>query len=331
MSDLSGGQVFYDLAGLDKLRQGAQKHDKKALMETAKQFESLFVRQLLKSMREANAVFAKDSPFDSSTMKYYQDMQDQQLALDMSSSGGLGLAKIIAQQLQPDGKTVMPASAIGVDRHFKGAVTPVQQLPELQQHPLKPPRREDLPVEHIAAKPQAPEADAQAEQAPQPAKPKLNFDSPQSFVGSLLPYARQAASALGVSPMVLVAQAALETGWGQKILKGKDGQSSLNLFNIKAGSQWQGDKVTANTLEYDGGTPKREVAQFRAYDSPAQSFSDYVKFLKESPRYQDALKWTKEPARFLQELQGAGYATDPQYAKKILQVLKHPALTEGTP
>lgn len=323
------GPLFTDLAGLDDLRQGAQKHDKKALLETAKQFESIFVRQLLKSMREANAVFEKDSPFNSSTMKFYRDMQDQQLALDMSSKGGLGLAEIIAEQLQPDGKHLMPASALGGNRHFAGNVVDGAKslaLPDRPQHSESP------ATEHTASAetPVAETSNEQPQAAPTPA-PALDFDSPQSFVGSLLPYARQAASALGVSPEVLVAQAALETGWGQKILKSKDGQSSLNLFNIKAGGQWHGDKVTASTLEYDGGKPKRETAQFRAYQNPAQSFSDYVKLLKESPRYQDALKWVKEPARFLQELQGAGYATDPQYAKKILQVLDHPALTKGTP
>ncbi|WP_417359957.1 flagellar assembly peptidoglycan hydrolase FlgJ [Gallaecimonas pentaromativorans] len=324
------GPLFTDLAGLDDLRQGAQKHDKKALLETAKQFESIFVRQLLKSMREANAVFEKDSPFNSSSMKFYQDMQDQQLALDMSSKGGLGLAEIIAEQLQPDGKHLMPASALGVNRHFAGSADESAKSLAL---PAKPGINPAASAVAETAGSDAPAAKADSEQpqaAPTPA-PALDFDSPQSFVGSLLPYARQAASALGVSPQVLVAQAALETGWGQKILKGKDGQSSLNLFNIKAGGQWDGDKVTASTLEYDGGKPKRETAQFRAYQNPAQSFSDYVKLLKESPRYQDALKWVKEPARFLQELQGAGYATDPQYAKKILQVLDHPALTKGTP
>ncbi|WKE66714.1 flagellar assembly peptidoglycan hydrolase FlgJ [Gallaecimonas kandeliae] len=314
---MNGPGLFTDIAGLDKLRQGAQKNDDKALMETAKQFESIFVRQLLKSMREANAVFEKDSPFNSSTMSFYRDMQDQQLALQLSSEGGLGLAKLIAKQLKPDGKTLMPASAIGVSRHVETPAAPADA---------------SKAGDAAAAKTQSPEASsadttaADAKGAPA----RLNFDSPTAFVSSLLPYARQAASALGVSPAVLVAQAALETGWGQKILKGSDGKSSLNLFNIKASDDWQGAKVQASTLEYDGGQPKRETAQFKAYPDLAASFSDYAKLLKASPRYQDALKWAKEPARFLQELQGAGYATDPQYARKILQVLQHPALSEGS-
>ncbi|EKE75447.1 flagellar assembly peptidoglycan hydrolase FlgJ [Gallaecimonas xiamenensis] len=313
--------LFTDLAGLDKLRQGAQKQDDKALLETAKQFESIFVRQLLKSMRDANAVFEKNSPFNTSSMNFYRDMQDQQMALEIANKGGLGLAEIIAQQLKPDGKTLMPASAIGVSRQVSSVEMGTAVTAAKTGGKSAPPAPT---IAKASAEEPAPLADGEGQGG-------ISFDSPSAFVGSLLPYARQAASAIGVNPMVLVAQAALETGWGQKVLKGEGGKSSLNLFNIKAGSQWDGDKVTATTLEYEGLTPKREVAQFRAYDSPEASFSDYIQLLKESPRYQEAVKWAKDSARFLQELQGAGYATDPDYAKKILQVLDHPAMSKGRP
>ncbi|WP_406666967.1 flagellar assembly peptidoglycan hydrolase FlgJ [Gallaecimonas sp. GXIMD1310] len=309
--------LYTDLAGLDALRRGAQKNDKNALLNTARQFESLFVRQLLKTMRQANEVFAKDSPFNSDTMKFYRDMQDQQLAVQLSQDGGLGLAKIIAQQLAPDGKTLMPASALTPKDTIHSTVSLAPKSGQEMSLPVKAKpavnrSRSVTSVEHSNVKPVA-------------------DSSPEAFVGSILPYARQAAAALGCSPAVLVAQAALETGWGRKVLSKADGDSSLNLFNIKAGNRWQGDSVKAVTLEYNGNQPKKETARFKAYDSLADSFADYVKLLQHSPRYQQALKWAKEPARFLQELQGAGYATDPHYAQKILQVLGHPALSKGAP
>ncbi|TAA40334.1 flagellar assembly peptidoglycan hydrolase FlgJ [Corallincola spongiicola] len=150
----------------------------------------------------------------------------------------------------------------------------------------------------------------------------VDFSSPQAFVDSVMPYAKKAADALGTSPAVLIAQAALETGWGQKAIRRGDGSSSNNLFNIKADQRWQGDSVSVNTLEYEQDLPVQRRAAFRAYDSVAESFNDFVDFLKKSSRYQPAIAEAKDSANFLHNLQQAGYATDPRYADKVLNVLK---------
>ncbi len=144
---------------------------------------------------------------------------------------------------------------------------------------------------------------------------------PQEFVSTLWPQAVSTARAIGVSPAVLLAQAAHETGWGKSIAQMPDGSSSYNLFGIKADASWDGPTATVPTLEYVDGVAKRGTAAFRAYDSYAQSFSDYVQFLKANPRYAQALKSADDPAAFTDALQKAGYATDPSYANKIQAVL----------
>jgi flagellar protein FlgJ len=144
----------------------------------------------------------------------------------------------------------------------------------------------------------------------------------KTFVEKLTPYAQKAAAALGVQPEALLAQAALETGWGKLQTKMADGSPSFNLFNIKADKRWNGDKATVSTLEYRDGVPVRENASFRAYESYEQAFDDYARFIQQNGRYQDALKNASDSKKYLQGLQEAGYATDPEYANKILNVLE---------
>jgi flagellar protein FlgJ len=119
----------------------------------------------------------------------------------------------------------------------------------------------------------------------------------------------------------MVAQSALETGWGKFIIKDKNGDSSFNLFNIKAHRDWQGEQAAQSTLEFEQGVPVRKVEPFRVYDNFKESFDDFVNFLKSNSRYQEALQNTAEPEQFLQKLQEAGYATDPNYAEKIINIL----------
>lgn len=151
---------------------------------------------------------------------------------------------------------------------------------------------------------------------------KAAFSSPQEFVATMLPMAEAAAEKIGVDPRYLVAQAALETGWGKSIIRTRDGESSHNLFGIKSHNSWSGDSARVLTTEYKGGKAVKESANFRAYDSYAQSFDDYVNFLQSNGRYQKALGATENPERFVKELQQAGYATDPNYARKIAQIAR---------
>ncbi len=151
---------------------------------------------------------------------------------------------------------------------------------------------------------------------------KAAFKSADEFIATMLPMAKEAAAKIGVDPSYLVAQAALETGWGKSIIRDSDGSSSHNLFGIKAAGNWQGDSARALTTEYKGGQAVKEAAKFRSYDSFQDSFNDYVSFLQNNDRYDDALDATANPKQFVRELQQAGYATDPQYANKVAQIAK---------
>jgi flagellar protein FlgJ len=152
------------------------------------------------------------------------------------------------------------------------------------------------------------------------------FDSPRQFVDTLKPHAQKAAQELGVPWQALVAQSALETGWGRAILKKQDGSSSFNLFNIKAGSSWSGERLSTNTLEYQQGLPRQERASFRAYESSAQSFDNYVSLIK-SDRYQQSLQRYRQPdgqfssEGYMQGLRDGGYFTDPDYLDKVKNVM----------
>ncbi|MCG7563622.1 MULTISPECIES: flagellar assembly peptidoglycan hydrolase FlgJ [Pseudoalteromonas] len=301
-TDPTRNQSFYDLTDLNSLRQDALKStgdanaSEEALRKAAQQFESIFTQMMLSSMRKANEVLEdKDSPFNSSSVKFYRDMHDQQMSMQLSSEGSLGLADLIVQQLSPNRDGYMPSSVLRT-----GA---------------------ELQSDRIA---NGEAAQVKAEQQPEvmeSASKDVQFDDPESFVSQLWEHAKSAAAKIGLNPAVMVAQAALETGWGKHIIARQDGESSLNLFNIKADKRWQGDSASKMTLEFEQGLPVKKQASFRAYDSLKDSINDYVDFLQSNPRYQEALTKTDNPDQYLDALQQAGYATDPDYAEKIKRVL----------
>ena len=146
------------------------------------------------------------------------------------------------------------------------------------------------------------------------------FDSPDAFVDAMRPLAEKAAYRLGINPRVLIAQAALETGWGQKIIRNADG-SSHNLFGIKADERWNGPRTLINTLEFRNGEARREHAVFRVYDSFQQSFEDYIQFIQQD-RYREALAQPGDAGKYIHALQRAGYATDPHYAEKVMDIMQ---------
>ncbi|MGC9401876.1 flagellar assembly peptidoglycan hydrolase FlgJ [Vibrio genomosp. F10] len=287
---------IHDIAGLDKLRQkavgGDEADDKAALAAAAKQFEAIFTSMLFKSMRDANANF-ESGMMDSQNQQFYRQMLDDQMSSELSSSGSLGLADMIVAQLSTG--SIENQNAAAQSDNFEEIMDKVERNRQLREA--------------------APLADVAAIQKAQP----TSFDSPESFIKSMQPYANQAAKALGVDSSLLLAQAALETGWGQKVVQNSRG-SSNNLFNIKADRSWQGDKVATQTLEYHDNVPVKEQAAFRSYDSYQDSFNDYVRFLNQNPRYSTALQQTGSSEEFIHGIHKAGYATDPEYANKILRV-----------
>lgn len=292
---------IHDIASLDKLRKqavgGDESSEKAALTAAARQFESIFTNMMLKSMRDANSGF-KSEMFNSQNEDFYRQMLDEQMTSELSSSGSLGLADMIVAQLSTAEKP-----QTGGEDAFQEAMRRVEHARD---------NRANGAEEPVTA-PEA--ATTAASDAVQP----TNFDSPKSFVSSLKPYADKAAKALGVDASLLIAQAALETGWGQKVVKNARG-SSNNLFNIKADRSWQGNKVATQTLEYHQNTPVMEKAAFRSYNTYQDSFNDYVRFLERNPRYTTALQHQGNNEQFIRGIHQAGYATDPQYADKVLRV-----------
>ncbi len=336
-----------DIHNLDSLRKRALGNDKGALKEVAQQFESLFTNMLMKSMREANAVFETDSPLNNRYTQFYRGMQDQQFASDISKSGSLGLADVIVQQLSNDGGNYLPAAALKGDRAPLNNILAGAASPTKTDDTKTDATKVNAVSVADSAKPNSTEASATDPKAAaglaQAAKvdpaikggvpaadkaeelPKVMFSSPEEFISSLTPFAKDIAKKLKVSPTVLLAQAALETGWGKKVSTSADGSSSHNLFNIKADKRWEGPTATVDTLEFINGVAKREKHQFRSYKGFQESFEDFANFLQSSDRYSDALAKSENSAHFLNGLQEAGYATDPNYADKIQNVMKHKA------
>ncbi len=307
--------------------------------QAARGLETQFAQMLIKSMRSASM---GDPMLGNNTT--YREMYDQQLAKEMSRGRGLGLAPAIMRQLErsaPKGST-LPAMGVPSPLQRAGGI-PLRAAP-LQAIPLQPAATASgLPLRaglQAATLPLAPSAHGVSMSAFTPAvlpatpavsspgcdpNAPLDCSSPEAFVRSLWPHAQKTAAALGVSAKALIAQAALETGWGRRLVGAGKQVLSHNLFGIKAGSRWGGEKVAANTHEFVNGVRVSQRAQFRAYGSAADSFADYARLLG-GARYAGARGTGEDAHRFAQALQHAGYATDPAYAAKIAAIADGPTL-----
>jgi flagellar protein FlgJ len=276
MAIQSTASLATDARGLESLRRNAASDPKAAVRDAAKQFESLFMNELLKSMRQATA---SSGMMDNEATKLGTEMLDAQLANKMAGGPG-SLADIIAKQLERQmGLTPGP---IPNTRSANGSLPTVAR------------------------------ADA---------VPKVPEKSAAGFVQQHTDAAKAAEAATGIPAAFMIAQSAHETGWGKKEIIGRDGSNSNNLFGIKAGANWKGPTVDVMTTEYIGGRPQKVVQKFRAYASHAESFADYAKLMKDSPRYQGVVAAGADAKGFAQGLQKAGYATDPAYAQKLSRVI----------
>jgi flagellar protein FlgJ len=314
--NLGTAPSYTDFQALSALRTEARNAPTEALDDVASQFESLFVQMMLKSMRDATI---EGGLFDSNQLDLYQQMFDQQVSLDISQLGGVGLAETLVGQLGGQKSDSLPQTADSQ----QGETKPVEPLVALNRSAAEIKRQvlglyaasNDSVARHAKT---TPLVDLNVNTSQE----KANWlpASPEEFIRNIWNHAVDAAKDLGLDPAVLVAQSALETGWGKKVIQADQG-SSFNLFGIKADGRWDGKAATVNTVEFRDGLAVLEKASFRAYDSLASAFNDYVDFLKSNPRYQQALDKVTNNEDFLVELQGAGYATDPQYAEKILGIL----------
>jgi flagellar protein FlgJ len=324
--------VYTEFSGLTALKAQAAKDPDAALDQVARQFEAMFLQQMLKEMRKASP---GDGLFDSSQTQFYREMYDQQLVQHLSKAGGIGLTEVLKRQL---GGSQEPALAAreGLDSlpllagqspsmPLQGAMQAGPLALDNRIHPGL--RRAPMggPISTGAGQP-SPSASAPSAAGVESEAP---FANAADFVQRLRPHAKEAAARLGVEPDVLIAQAALESGWGKRQISHADGGTAHNLFGIKADRSWQGDKVAVSTLEYEGGVAVRKTEPFRAYASYRESFMDYANFIQSNPRYGKALSVADDPKAYFRELQKAGYATDPKYADKLISVMQGPQMRDA--
>ncbi|HET9976779.1 MAG TPA: flagellar assembly peptidoglycan hydrolase FlgJ [Burkholderiaceae bacterium] len=255
---------------LASLRAAAARDPKAAVKEAAKQFESLFMQELMKSMRQSTMA---SGMLDNGGTALGTELLDTEFASKMSGLKG-GLSDAIVRQLE---------------RQMGGAVEAAKAKPALntvsQATPLRKPA------------------------------------SASEFVARHTEAAQKAEASTGIPATFMVAQAAHETGWGKKTIRMADGSESFNLFGIKAGADWKGPVARITTTEYVNGEPKKLTQSFRAYSSHEESFADYARLMKTSPRYREVVARADDAKQFAQGLQRAGYATDPAYADKLGRVI----------
>lgn len=395
ISSTADSGSYSDLNRLNQLKVGADKNSEGNMRKVAQEFESLFLSEMLKSMRSATEALGKDNPLNTPAAKQYQEMYDQQLAVSMSrEGGGIGLADVLMRQMQknkpvdaqaatlqgpaadapvkkvdvpteigagtnadgPLGRTngqrplwayrvAVPEGASAhandmelmnqrrialpsklTDRLLAGIVPNTQVATDAKTAPLRNSAAADNLINSSAHSFAVPSGRMQvygrAIAQPPLAPAKKAFSSQDEFVATMLPMAKAATARIGVDPKYLVAQAALETGWGKSVMRAEDGSSSHNLFGIKAGQSWKGGQARAITSEFRDGAMVKETAQFRSYNSYQDSFHDLVTLLQSNDRYKEVVKSADNPEQFVRELQKAGYATDPDYASKISQIAK---------
>ena len=320
-TDISS-KLAIDANSLNQLKLGAAQNSPEALKAAAQQFEAVFMNMLMKSMRDATP---QEGMFDNEQTRMYTSMLDQQLTQRLASRG-IGLADMMVSQLsratqQPIGEAGMPGAV-----NAAGLPLNVNVAPALKPEPASGLKYEATPALKTEAASAYPlNNPAQPVATPVPSATTRKGDAPahvESFVQRLLPHAQAASADSGIPAHFMMGQAALETGWGRAEIRGADGQNSHNLFGIKAGGSWSGRTVDIVTTEYVNGKPQKQVDTFRAYDSYADSFRDYANMLRGNARYQNVVAAGHNATGFAQGLQQAGYATDPNYAQKLMSVIR---------
>ncbi|MGE8569218.1 Peptidoglycan hydrolase FlgJ [compost metagenome] len=291
-------ESVFDMGRLSDLKRDVKKDPEGTdqQKQVARQFEALFLQMMVKRMREATP---KEGLFDSQQTQMLQSMADEQLALHLASPG-IGLTQSILAQMQQGKPADMSDDAVraiaqGGDLDFRtGGSREVSALLNVMRNN----RASDRAL-------------AAAEGAP---------EHVVDFVSKMSRAANLASQQSGVPARLIMGQAALESGWGQREIKHPDGSTSYNLFGIKAGGSWKGQVVNVLTTEYEDGVAKKVTQPFRAYSSYEESFSDYARLIGNSPRY-EAVTQARNEIDAARKIQDAGYATDPRYAQKLIGIM----------
>jgi len=364
---LDQARIYTDQDALSKIK--AKGNSPEAIRAAAKEFESLYINMMFQSMRKANQVFSDGNALNSREMDFFRQMLDSQYSMELSQSGGIGIAEILIEQLSPDAyknenpfKSAepnalsgfsdfipphVPSSGLGnykpsasalsleaakasLEKNQLGLMTDGEQEAGISidaradeegdfPHSLTQSIFGDAESLDWPSRPAATYSETYQSSSAFTERQPTHFETPEMFIQTMFPLAQRASKTLGVDPKLLVAQAALETGWGKHIMGNGQGGSSFNLFGIKARLNQQ--SVEKETIEYEGKEAKKMQDQFRVYEDYESSFEDYVDLVTASPRYAKARAQSQHSENYIQALQQAGYATDPKYADKVLSVL----------
>lgn len=309
------GQVAFDANSLNDLKQASKENSPEAIKEVAKQFEAIFMNMMLKSMREASS--SQDNPFDNEQSRTFTSMLDQQLTSNLTKKG-LGLADVLTQQLS------------------KTSYGAMNELKNLDAATSNKTIQEDSDLSHATKsnlnlyKQNSPSLNDNSlttnpiinnTLTPKVESHKSSALSVTEFQAKMAPHVEEASRATGIPANLMLGQAALESGWGKREIKSADGTNSHNLFGIKATGSWDGKVVEATTTEYINGVKQKRIEKFRAYDNYADSFKDFAQLMQNNPRYQNVMSNMHDSQAYAKAMQKAGYATDPQYASKLANVI----------
>jgi flagellar protein FlgJ len=326
--------VYTDLNSLQSINAIGREDKDAALHKVAEQFESMFVKMMMKSMRDANKVFQEDSIMHSPQEDFYQQMYDDQMSVNLTGKQGMGLADVIYRQLNQEyGDSLKNRGDVTWQplddrrKNFSHAID-FNQLEKKNTY-LKPVGdKAGFEIDASFVNKSKPVQEASVindvnTNASNNAEKIQKFTSPEDFIQKLYPAAEKIAKEMGVSPKAIISQAALETGWGKFIIHGEnksgEQENSYNFFGIKADSRWEGEKVNVTTHEYRDGQRVTEKADFRSYPTIEAGLKDYASFLQ-NKRYEKAMAAGTDVEQYAKELQQAGYATDPKYAEKISRI-----------
>lgn len=330
MGDMTS-QFALDMNGFQRLQHNARVDPEAGVQGAAQQFEALFIQMMVKSMRDATPT---SGLLDSRDTTFYQSMLDQQWSQVMASRG-IGLADALVEQLQRQGAVGQVANP---DQELQALIAGIPRgTPRVLDNPLQP-SSGPLPTQPGSGRfydeldairqQETSSAPAAIAEAPRPAA--SSHDHVNRFMQTLAAPAQAASAATGVPAELILAQAALETGWGRHEIATQQGHNSYNVFGIKAGSQWQGKTTDIVTHEYVNGRRTQIVDTFRVYDSFEHAFTDYANLIGNNPRYAGVVQ-AANAEQAARELQRGGYATDPRYADKLVSVMNTmgPLSTQG--
>lgn len=304
-SNTTGASV--DFTRFSRMRTAAHKDQDATMQKVADEFEAMFAETMLKAARAAET---GDGLLDSSETGTYRELLDGQLAQSLAQTQDFGFESMLKQQFAG------VLAGLEKQQAAREAESPAGRAALRTLSSIESPLAGGVPV----TAPRAPDSVF----VPQGSRVAGGGDGEarkQAFLDEISPIAASAAADLGVAPRALMAQAALESGWGRHVIRMPDGSSSHNYFGIKASGDWRGATVRIPTTEYINGRAVTVQASFRAYPDAESAFRDYVDFIGQNPRYREALAHGANAGQYARHLERAGYATDPNYANKIMAIL----------